>query len=215
MSGFAPAKNAVPGAADALPAQPEAPVVDVPDDGLTAGQRRMLTPAVKETTQRSKEIAREIRRAEVATLLRKGWTQARIAKHLNVQETVVGRDVRVLLDRWHEESNLSIQQWVTLETSRLDVATEGIWVAVELGHLQAIQTLLKIMERRAKMLGLDKPAVQQVQGPDGEALAPGLVLLIPDNGRGDGSAREALLEELHADDEATAGTANGVSGQSG
>lgn len=45
-----------------------------------------------------------------------------------------------------------------LEVKRLDTMLSGIWVAVRNGNLQAIDRALKIMARRAEMLGLDAPA---------------------------------------------------------
>ncbi len=43
------------------------------------------------------------------------------------------------------------------EYSRLDGMLAALWDAAKLGDLQAIDRVLKIMERRAKLLGLDAP----------------------------------------------------------
>lgn len=45
-----------------------------------------------------------------------------------------------------------------LEVKRLDTMLAGIWIAVRNGNLQAIDRALKIMTRRAELLGLDAPA---------------------------------------------------------
>lgn len=47
----------------------------------------------------------------------------------------------------------------TLELERLDTSLLAIWKAVQAGSLTAIDRALKIMERRAKLLGLDRPTV--------------------------------------------------------
>lgn len=48
-----------------------------------------------------------------------------------------------------------------IEAARLDWAMSRIWGQVESGDLKAIGTMLRIMERRAKLLGLDAPTVVQ------------------------------------------------------
>lgn len=48
------------------------------------------------------------------------------------------------------------------EQDRLDIAQTAIWSGVLRGDIPSINSLLKIMERRAKLLGLDMPVrVQQ------------------------------------------------------
>ncbi|TCO47314.1 hypothetical protein [Actinocrispum wychmicini] len=48
----------------------------------------------------------------------------------------------------------------TLELSRLDSMLMGLWRAARDGDASAVDRVLKIMERRAKILGLDTPADQ-------------------------------------------------------
>ena len=50
-----------------------------------------------------------------------------------------------------------------LETERLDLAQSAIWGKVLQGDNPSIANLLRIMERRAKLLGLDQPIRQQVE----------------------------------------------------
>jgi len=49
----------------------------------------------------------------------------------------------------------------TLELERLDSAFLAIWTYVKNGHLGAMDRMLRIMERRARLLGLDKPTKVQ------------------------------------------------------
>ena len=53
-----------------------------------------------------------------------------------------------------------------ISAERLDRATLAIWRAVSAGDLQAIDRLLRIEARRAKLLGLDAPQRQEVAGAD-------------------------------------------------
>jgi hypothetical protein len=49
------------------------------------------------------------------------------------------------------------EQLLDLELARLDAALNALWPAVELGDTRSIDTMLRLMDRRAKYLGLDKP----------------------------------------------------------
>lgn len=50
-----------------------------------------------------------------------------------------------------------------LEQERLNIAQAAIWHEVIQGDLPAVNTLLKIMERRSKLLGLDQPTKIQAE----------------------------------------------------
>lgn len=45
-----------------------------------------------------------------------------------------------------------------IEAARLDVAIDAIWEGVRMGNLRVIDTLLKLMQRRAALFGIDAPA---------------------------------------------------------
>lgn len=52
----------------------------------------------------------------------------------------------------------------TLEAERLDAMTLALWTRAQKGDLPAIDRLLRIMERRARLLGLDLPLAIDVGG---------------------------------------------------
>jgi len=56
-----------------------------------------------------------------------------------------------------------------LELERLDTMLMGLWTPAARGDHAAIDRVLKIMERRARLLGLDAPAKIAPTSPDGEA----------------------------------------------
>jgi len=70
----------------------------------------------------------------------------------------------------------------TLELNRLDVMLKSIWSMVIVGNPQYIVIALKILERRARLLGLDAPTKQDITSK-GEQV--NVVLYLPDNGRHD------------------------------
>jgi len=51
----------------------------------------------------------------------------------------------------------------TLELERLDTVQVGLWQKARTGDVQSIDRLLRIMERRAKLLGLDAPDTSSVK----------------------------------------------------
>ncbi len=55
----------------------------------------------------------------------------------------------------------------TLEIERLDAMLSAIWASVKQGQYGAQDRALKIMERRAKLLGLDAPVKIAPVDPDG------------------------------------------------
>lgn len=54
-----------------------------------------------------------------------------------------------------------------LETERLDVMQAALWPSVQSGDPQAVDKALKVMERRAKLLGLDAPTKIAPTDPSG------------------------------------------------
>lgn len=81
----------------------------------------------------------------VAHTLPKPWS-AKVARS----------DALIYLDYLRGELQDSLLDVVELESSRLDRMLAAIWDKVELGNFKAIDTALRISERRSKLLGLDK-----------------------------------------------------------
>ena len=73
-----------------------------------------------------------------------------------------------------------------LELERLDELLKGLWYFAKVGNQGAIDKVLRIMERRAKLLGLDAPTKNEVTGKDGEPIDIKLIeVLVPDAGDND------------------------------
>lgn len=58
----------------------------------------------------------------------------------------------------------------SIELQRLDDLLKAVWDTALAGDPKAIDRVLKIMDRRARFLGLDAPTKQEVSGPDGDAI---------------------------------------------
>jgi hypothetical protein len=76
-----------------------------------------------------------------------------------------------------------------LELTRLDAMLLPLWRRVQSGDEKAVDRALRIMERRARLLGLDAPSRGELSGPDGSPLALDLTGLSHE--------QLALLEMVH------------------
>lgn len=54
-----------------------------------------------------------------------------------------------------------------IEVARLDKLMAGIYLQAKQGNLPSMDRVLKLMERRARLLGLDRPVQWEVSGPGG------------------------------------------------
>lgn len=134
-----------------------------------------------------KEVTRQMseRQTEVEALLLRGWTQRAIARKLGVSSHTVSRDVKALRSEWKQArvrnyegalsleleklNNIEREAWAAWEQSKNDeektkVSTEGGGkkraeraTATQTGDLRFLELVLKCIERRCKMQGLDDP----------------------------------------------------------
>jgi hypothetical protein len=109
--------------------------------------------AHKKSKEKAAEI--ELRRKKVATNLLAGLSYRAMAEALGVSLGTVAADVKFGVGRWQREQVSQGAEVIGLETTRLDRALNAIWDQVLAGDKGAINTMLKIMERRAKLLRLE------------------------------------------------------------
>ena len=99
----------------------------------------------------------EENRLKAFELYKAGATYSAIAIELGVSRTSVRNYVHRVLDRLANESKALAERYRNLHLARLQDATFAIWPAVKRGDSNAILSLLRIMEREARLLGLDAP----------------------------------------------------------
>ena len=110
----------------------------------------------------SKTAQIESRRSQVIKLRLEGNSLRAIAQTLGVALSTVHGDLTAMLQGLKDAQKLCAEEYLTLELERLDMATQAIAQRVQEGHLGAIDRWLKISERRAKLLGLDKAPQQSI-----------------------------------------------------
>ncbi len=103
------------------------------------------------------------REARALQLRQAGLTYAQIGRHLGVCESRAWRIVQRALRRVVADPLGELRQ---LENLRLDSLLMAVWPKAMAGQLEAVDRVLSIMARRARLLGLDAPTQHQVLSID-------------------------------------------------
>ena len=96
-------------------------------------------------------------RNQAIELRRQGYTLKRIGQVLGVSTQTAANYVNYCLRELVELTAAATEEYRQLELERLDALQAAIWNQAVSGNLFAIDRCVKLMERRAKLLGLDKP----------------------------------------------------------
>ena len=114
-------------------------------------------------------IANKDKAVQALALRKTGATYEQIANALGYgNRSAAHRAVQRLL-KAHEVEG--VDELRKLEDSRLDEMLFAIYKIAKSGDLGAIDRILRIAERRAKLWGLDAPAKTEISGADGGPLA--------------------------------------------
>lgn len=93
----------------------------------------------------------------------KGLSYRAIAKEMGVNPGTAHRyvqeSIKVIQDEYTEKAEIL----VTLERQKLDRLEVGLIKLARKGDIRAATVMLKIMERRAKLLGLDEPSKSEIK----------------------------------------------------
>ncbi len=101
------------------------------------------------------EIA--LRREKAAQLQQEGNSVRAIAELLGVGRSTVSDDIKAVRTEAKENSIEFRNQWIDLHTERLEEVVRVFYPSMQAGDLQSALILLKVLERQAKLLGLDAP----------------------------------------------------------
>ncbi len=107
------------------------------------------------------------RRAEALELRKQGLTYEVIGQKLGISNTAAYKHVRRALDAIEKDIDEKATHLKIIEKARLERLFNSIWNAATGGDLYAIDRALKIMERQAKLLGLDAPVKTAQTNPEG------------------------------------------------
>ncbi len=125
----------------------------------------------------------QLRRARVMELRCKGKSLQQITDLWNkdhpdetVSRATIARDVQESLRVAVEENKLNTAQYRELLLARLDqaISSDKFQAQIDRGNVLAIDRLIKITERYAKLVGADAPTKVAQTDPTGEKEAQGL-----------------------------------------
>jgi DNA-binding CsgD family transcriptional regulator len=116
----------------------------------------------------SRQAASRVRAAQLEErcldLRASGLSFREIARNLNVVPSTAYKAVARGLAAANEHNREEAASLRDLEVMRLDQLQAALWTrAIDDGDHQAIDRVLRIMERRAKLLGLDAPTQREIK----------------------------------------------------
>ena len=128
------------------------PAPDGPDDPTN--------PALAGETHRERTGSRAnklLRRVEALNLRITGHDYRVIAEELGVSVKTAYYDVQDALAYLAKHERQLAERIRALELARCDAMQACLWPSIESGDAESVEVALKVMERRAKLLGLDAP----------------------------------------------------------
>ena len=118
-----------------------------------------------------RKIPAAARREKALELRAKGMSIRAIADKLGVSKSQVQRDIEKELQAAAEGRKKIAGLIIDLELAKLDALEKKAWEHITDGELSAIDRVLRSMERRAKLLGLDKTGEAGDTGSLGDLVA--------------------------------------------
>ena len=106
---------------------------------------------------RAKPAEIPARREKVSSMLIARVNYRAIAKKLDVSLGTIASDVKAMFKRWNEEQIENINEQKLLDLALLDRSLTALYNGVQQGDTQKIATMVRVLERKAKMFGSDAP----------------------------------------------------------
>ncbi len=153
-----------------LPLPDGTPLPDPPDTGRKPGATGVAPTNTNRSAMRF-QIAN--RRRQVAALVLRRLDERQIAKALGVSRQVVCKDKSVVIERWRASAERDLLDARAEAAAALDSDEQRLrtlYTRLEQRPdiepaLEVYDRILKIQERRAKLLGLDAPEQKEIRFP--------------------------------------------------
>jgi Homeodomain-like domain-containing protein len=111
------------------------------------------------------------RRQKALDLRMAGARYRQIGAQLGVSYQTAYRDVQAALGELAPLQASKAEKLRELEVERCDKLTLALWPKARNGDEKAVRTIVAVMDRRAKLLGLDAPTKLEHGGSDGAPLS--------------------------------------------
>lgn len=103
------------------------------------------------------------RKAIVAMLSLKGYSETQIAKRIGVSEVVVRRDLGYISREWKERYLELAEDMAVKDIARLDYYLTRLIPGIDSGDPQAIRTAIEIVKRRGDIMGYSSGVQMDVE----------------------------------------------------
>jgi hypothetical protein len=100
-------------------------------------------------------VERAERTAKILELRKQGMTYREIGEYVGISMETARLTVQKVMQQYIEDAKDSQHEIIMLELLRLDDMLFAVYESARGGDLKAVDSVLKVMERRAKLLGLD------------------------------------------------------------
>jgi len=158
------------------------------------GYREMPHVGEKPNFRILKQVQLRLRSAKVAELVLKGWTRNKIAELLNVSTASVRGDLDRISEEWKETRVGCFDLFVQHQSTCIDKDEADLRARlIELDETRNIDPIkkldavvrvyahvLRLMERRSKLLGLDKPSELRVTHTEVKQTIQSIIAVIVD-----------------------------------
>ncbi len=101
---------------------------------------------------------------EVLDLRIQGYSYPKIAKHLGISVGGAYKSLNRALERLEKEVGETAREIIKQEIARIDEILPNAIERAKEGNDKAVNSVIKLMERRAKYLGLDEPDKLMING---------------------------------------------------
>lgn len=136
----------------------------------------------KANTTRGDSISARMRASRALALRIEGNNFREIGAALKCDTATAWRDVDRCIQELCEGNRETTEVMRTLEADRLDALHATLWPRALAGELPAVDRVLSIMARRARLFGLDTPAKIAVDAGDEQGDTPRVVRFTLDLG---------------------------------
>lgn len=111
------------------------------------------------TVEKAEIIKRQQRALELKT---DGWSYRAIGEKLGVSHVQAFDDIKGAIAELNETKLETTQDYVSIELERLDALTKALEPMAMVGNVGSVGAYIKVMDQRAKLLGLYAPEKKDV-----------------------------------------------------
>lgn len=112
-----------------------------------------------------------------------GMSYRQIGEQLGVSDTSARRYIKRALERHLEELRESVEEHIEQQLMQLDAMLLALQKKMAVGDTKAINTAIRLLERKAKLLGLDYSDRAQADAGDDNVIDGVVEVYVPDNAR--------------------------------